>query len=386
MSALIKEVVVLSFTNLKRDPRISRQLRALKDHYRLIACGTADPEIDGVRFVKLQPIKNNSFIEKVKNLTLLSLRNYEPYYWGLSHIRYAARTLSGMTADLVIANDIDTLPLAVKVLGAKGILLDAHEYAPLEFADSLVWRCFFGPYWTYLCKAYIPRADAMITVSQGIADEYRRCFNKQAGVVTNAAEYHEIEPRKTNGSHIRMIYHGAAIDSRRIEVLIDAMGLVDNRFELHLMLVPGSVKYIEALKNRANGRNNIKFPGPVPMAAIVPTLASYDIGLNFIDSNNFNHTHALPNKFFEFIQARLALVGGPSPEMAKIVRTHGCGVVADSFTAAAIASALTDMSSEQIDNCKNASNRLARLMSAEENGKIMRGLVQDLIDVKASGN
>lgn len=33
----------------------------------------------------------------------------------------------------------------------------------------------------------------------------------------------------------------------------------------------------------------------------------------------FNHIWCLPNKFFDFLQARLGIVTGPSPERARIV-------------------------------------------------------------------
>ena len=55
------------------------------------------------------------------------------------------------------------------------------------------------------------------------------------------------------------------------------------------------------------------------MHEIVDTIAEYDIGLFILSPINFNYYHALPNKLFEFIQARLAIAVSPSPEMARIV-------------------------------------------------------------------
>ncbi len=34
----------------------------------------------------------------------------------------------------------------------------------------------YQPYWDDICRRYLPRIDAMITVCQGIADEYARVY------------------------------------------------------------------------------------------------------------------------------------------------------------------------------------------------------------------
>src|SRR5690606_21770207 len=55
------------------------------------------------------------------------------------------------------------------------------------------------------------------------------------------------------------------------------------------------------------------------------------------------YTWALPNKIFDFVQARLATVVGPSPEMAELVRERRLGVVAEDFTPQALADALAGL-------------------------------------------
>ena len=84
------------------------------------------------------------------------------------------------------------------------------------------------------------------------------------------------------------------------------------------------------------------------MHRIVDTIAQYDIGLFLLSPANFNYYHALPNKLFEFVQARLAVAIGPSPEMARIVNDHDLGIVAPDFeptTMAAHLNALTPSAS-----------------------------------------
>ena len=82
---------------------------------------------------------------------------------------------------------------------------------------------------------------------------------------------------------------------------------------------------------------------------------------------SFNTQHALPNKFFEFIQPRLAIAIGPSPEMAKIVEAHDCGVVARDFEPKSLANCLLKLDYNKINHYKCQSHRIARKLSAEQN-------------------
>ena len=74
---------------------------------------------------------------------------------------------------------------------------------------------------------------------------------------------------------------------------------------------------------------------------------------------------ALPNKFFEFIQARLAIAIVPSPEMARLTREFDCGVVAEDFSSLSLARALTGLTAQGIDWMKRGADRAARMHNAE---------------------
>jgi len=49
---LTRTVLIISFSDLKRDPRVSRQIEALRHRYQVTAAGLEDPAVDGVRFVR----------------------------------------------------------------------------------------------------------------------------------------------------------------------------------------------------------------------------------------------------------------------------------------------------------------------------------------------
>lgn len=373
----MKTVLIISFTDLARDPRVNRQIRFIKDNYRVIAVGTGDPGIPDIRYINCTPLKK-SIVRKIIKVGHVLLKKYEENYWSKKHIIECLEKLHDIDADVIIANDIESLPLAIEVAKGAKIILDAHEYSPRQFEDLWHWRLFNQGLQKYLCAKYIPRADAMMTVCQGIADEYHRNYGVRPSVVTNARGHHNILPRPTDPKRIRIIHHGGAAKSRKIENMIKMMDHLDNRFELDLILVPGSKRYIQKLIKMARYNSRIRFVDPVPMRQLVPFLSQYDIGLYILEPTNFNNQNALPNKLFEFIQARLALAIGPSPEMARIVKTYDCGVVGDDFSPETLARQIGQLDEKKIDYYKNQSHKTAKIVSSEQNRETILKMIEGL--------
>lgn len=63
----------------------------------------------------------------------------------------------------------------------------------------------------------------------------------------------------------------------------------------------------------------------------------------------------LPNKFFEYIQAGLALCVSDLPSMAEIVNQHSLGVLVDDYSEEAIATAINSLTKDKIRKFKQAS-------------------------------
>jgi len=156
---------------------------------------------------------------------------------------------------------------------------------------------------------------------------------------------------------------------------------LDARFRLDLMLVAdgGLQGYLEKLRGMAESDSRIRFLPPVPMQEVVRFSSQYDIGLYLLEPNSFNHLHALPNKFFEFIQARLAVAIGPLPEMARIVRQYDCGVVSSDFAPKSLAERLMALDHAKINYYKSQSHKAARELCAEQNKDKLLSLVEQVL-------
>ena len=375
----MKTILIISFSNLLTDPRVHRQIRFLAPHYRVIACGFGDPEVENVEFIPLTEAQSR--LPSLISALQLLLHRYEDWYWKQEPVVETLKKLSPIHADLILANDVDTLPLALHLSKGAKVLLDAHEYAPREADDLLVWKIFFQKYKVYMCSHYIPKVDGMTAVCQTIAETYEKDTGIRPRVITNAPDFEEIEPCKMDSQRtiIRLIHHGGAAASRKTENMIKMMDHLDERFELNLMLVSAEPKYMRHLKRLSARKPNIHFLPPQPMRALSKYLNQFDIGIYILEPTNFNNRYALPNKFFEFIQARLAVAIGPSPEMARIVNEHDLGVVSSDFSPQALAHSLKDLDREKINHYKWQSHKVAQRMSADQNRKILLDLVRQVL-------
>jgi glycosyltransferase involved in cell wall biosynthesis len=373
-------VLVLSFSNLARDPRVNRQIRFLSERYRIIAAGYAPPDVPGVEFVPVE-LRAKSIAGKARSLFQYAIRNYDGYYWRQGHVRDLLERLANVRPDIIVANDLETLPLALRLAAGAKVVFDAHEYAPLEWEDLLRFRLFEKPYRVRLCQRYIPQVDAMLTVCQSIADTYERDTGVRPVVITNAPDYEAaLEPSEPEGdpARIRLVHHGGASPSRKLELMIEMMALLDERFELDFLLT-GNPAYTHELQRLAAGDPRIRFLDPVPMRELPRFLNRYDAGVYLLAPTSFNNRYALPNKLFEFIQARLAVVIGPSPEMARVVREAGCGVVAEDFTAAALATSLRKLDRGTVQRYKQHAHAAALELSAERNREILFGVLDEVL-------
>lgn len=378
----MKKVLIASCSNLKNDPRVWRQITSLKDNYDITTVGIASSALNEVKFYPIKGIQYSTFSRMIR-AAKYKLKMYEDIYWKTYDFGDLVDCLAGEKFDLIIANDIHLLPFAVKIARQSGskILWDAHEYSPRQYEYLLKWRFFFQDYVCYVCRHYIPQVDRIITVTDRIAREYFNNYGKPADVITNACDYNDILPSRVDSKKIKLIHHGGASPGRKIESMIKMMDYLDDRFHFDLMLLPmkNKMKYYNKLKTISANNPRIRILPPVPMQQLVKITSEWDIGVYLLHPNGFNNRNALPNKFFEFIHARLAVAVGPSPEMAKLVKKYDIGIVSDDFSPQSMAKELNTLTKEKIDYYKQQSHKAAKEMCSQLNMKKLKEIVRELI-------
>ena len=384
-------VLILCAASPLNDPRPNRMIQWLKDEYalRVIQGKGIDVKVVAVEAGQVEDAKSTNvaakIITRLIRVVLIVLRLYDAVLKLEDRFTQGAMTpLMKEDVAAIVVHDLVLLPRAFNAarMGKTKVLFDAREYYPREFEDQMWWRWFVQPFNRFLCERYLRQCDKIITVSQGIADEYRKEYGVDAEVVMSFTSYADLHPQPPQTDAVRIIYHGQASPDRQIDRMVRMMDHLDGRFSLDLMLVsPSSAhrSYFRMIEKMAQGKPRVRIIPPVPMKSIVEFTNQYDVGLFICPPTTFNLKFALPNKFFEFIQARLMVAIGPSVEMQRIVDEYDCGVAAESFEPRALADVLGKLDGAEIARYKNNSHRAAQDLNAGKNAVRIQMMVRDMI-------
>lgn len=273
-------------------------------------------------------------------------RFYAAFNWRLW------RRLRGMECDVIWANDTDTLLGCW--LAARGhcrLVMDAHELFPEvpEIQDKPVVKWV----WRTIERWLMPKCDALLTVSQGIADYYKDRYGVEMTVVRNLSSGQwSVASGQSGGSHCRvsilstdhcplttLLYAGKVNVGRGVDWAIDALEWLPGC----RLVVAGDGDLLEARKAYAAEKpwaDRVVFTGrlmPEEMAALE---AKADVGLVMLEDKGLSYHYALPNRVGAFVQAGVPMVVSDLPEMAHVVRTYGVGEVMAEPGARALAEAV----------------------------------------------
>lgn len=235
--------------------------------------------------------------------------------------------------DLVVANDLDTLPavfFSSKIRGKK-IIYDSHEY--FTEVPELVNRRLVQHVWVCFEKLIFPCLETIITVNESIARLYEEKYHKQLHVVRNipiAVDIHEgkIKSRAELGLPTDkriIIIQGAGINiDRGAEEACLAMEFVHNA----VLLIVGKGDALPTLKQicREHQLNDkIIFKDKMPFEELRQYTMNSDLGLAIDKNTNLNYHFALPNKLFDYIHSNIPVLCSDMPEIRRIIDQYDIG-------------------------------------------------------------
>lgn len=365
-------LLILANRTFHNGPRMIREIETFKSEFNIYTIGHTAPIDQHTTFA---PLSNfNTLLNKIENTIFRKL-----FYKGFtSYIHETYPKIKNYIKEnnikIIIAHEPNYLPFLVKLkeeLNIK-IIYNAHEYHPLEFEEQPNWVNTIGKYYYKLYQNYLPKIDLFVNVCDGIANKCAQEFNVKSIVIPNSSSFSSIKPSTNQSDKIRMIYHGGVMKSRKNEEMIKVAKILGDKYELDIMAMvnKNEAEYFNFITDLVNNTSNVHFKAPVSFDEIIPTINQYDIGIFLLPPTNFNYTHALPNKLFEFIQAKLAIAISPSPEMKKIVEKYNLGVVSDDFTPENLAEKIKSLTKEDIVKFKSNSIHAASLESAEVYKKV----------------
>lgn len=292
-------------------------------------------------------------------------------YWTLNdRFERLYQLASREQADLWLANDWTALPIVRRLAAEQQVpyAYDTHELAVDEYAQRLLWRLTQRPVIAAIEREGIAGAAVTSCVSQGIANRLYELYRlpQKPLLIRNMPRY-EAHPHRPCGETIEVLYHGVVNVGRGLEACIDSVALWRPEFRLTIR-GPGPAEYLEALANRIRSAGlgaRVVLAPSVPMVDLVKEAARFDVGLFALSGHSQQNVHVLPNKFFEYTMAGLALCVSDLPEMTALLRQYELGRLIPQVTPEAIANAINGFDRASIEACKARSLEAAKDLNWE---------------------
>ena len=383
-----KRVLIMTRTDINTNPAPRRMVEwMIEEGYEVeVLCTSGQLTYPGLERATLHSFPSRlpmNLVHKILAFTKLCLmRQCDAFTWNAA-ISGAYEALKDRDYDMIIAHDIYLVVLAERLAREKAakFVFDAREYYPRQNDVDWRWRLLIKPYRIALCAEYMAKADLLFTVSPGLADAYEQDFNLPRPVVIESmARYHDHTPDPRNSETIRILHHGAVAPQRGMDRMVEMMDYLDDRYHLDLIMVDnGHFKtYSDKVRAMAEKRTNVRIIDPVNYADIIPFSSRYDISLITFPTDSFNIVHSLPNKFYESIQARMAICVGESPDMAGIVKEYGLGAVAGGSTAQDWAAAVAGMDRAAIEQYRRNADKAAEYFHSGTSGEMAKQAIRSL--------
>jgi len=310
----------------------------------------------------------------------------EAAFWRLnSRFDELYRLGSTCRPDVWLANDWTALPIARRLAREHGALLvyDTHELAADEYTERLRWRLLHRPVTVAIEQECMKEAALVTCVSDGIADRLQELYGlkERPLVIRNTPTYQEM-PFRPTGERIQVLYHGIVSPGRGLEESIQSVSKWRPEFSLTIR-GPASEQYrghLERVIEAAGVQGRVQLAPAVPMTDLVREANAFDVGLFALPDHSRHNRFALPNKFFEYTMAGLALCVSDLPEMARLVRQHDLGTLFTGMSPEAIAAAINSLDRTAIDRYKRQSLQAARQLNWQEESETLVSLCAKLVE------
>jgi glycosyltransferase involved in cell wall biosynthesis len=283
---------------------------------------------------------------------------------------WAARLADKGPPKVVHGHDLFTAPTAVILAEKYGAaaVYDAHEYEPERNPPLAA-----GPkaLVTQLEDQVIARANAVITVSDNIADLYRaRRPGLDMRLIYNCPEIRGL-PEETPGMlraktglapdiPIIAFVGVVTVGSRGLQVTLDALQKVPKA----VLVVIGPRRAqadaeLRAAAEKAGLTDRLMLLDPVKPNEVVPTIADATASVCLIQDTTLSYRFAMPNKLFEAALAGVPIIGSDLPDIGGFIRRFGVGEVVDQTDPEAIASGLAKVIANPAGYRPDAATRAA---------------------------
>ena len=250
-----------------------------------------------------------------------------------------------IVCDYIHCHDVDTLPIGVgiKLFSFKKLVYDTHELATKrnkpkyhEVIFTIIEKLMFR-----FCDIIISANDSRIEIMKKLYPKELK--NKRLVSISNFPEIEELnhnEIRKTYREKYRLrkdeivfLYQGGLGEDYGISEIIEAVNLylLKNREKIKLFVLGGG-DYLTKLKiqvKKLNLEKVVIFTNYIKKEEVIKYDAMADVGLVAYKNTCLNRYYCAPNKLYEYMLAKCAVLGPNFPGMIKDIEGNEIGKTCD---------------------------------------------------------
>jgi len=333
---------------------------------------------------------------KLKSSSKLS-RAYQTHrmrlFFNQGFLFYAEYTLrlffrlSFVKKDILIANDLDTLlpNFLISKLSKKKLVYDSHEL--FTEVPELANRPLAQKTWLLIEQSIFPKLKNVYTVNAIIANIYSKKYKVPVKVVRNIApllkgsELDDAFVKRTKGGRKMLILQGAGINvDRGGEEAVEMMDYLPN-FVLYII---GSGDVFPILKKKVAElklEKRVFLLGRKPYEELMRYTKIADLGLSLDKNTNLNYEYSLPNKIFDYIQAKTPMLVSNRKIIADLVQNNDIGLVCKHHDPKKLADTVVEIFRDQTRyrNWKTNIEKAAKTYNWENEQKKLKEIYRNLL-------
>jgi glycosyltransferase involved in cell wall biosynthesis len=255
-------------------------------------------------------------------------------------------------------HDPELLPwmyLFQRCVPSAAVIYDVHEYYPeqLKFHNYLG-RPLLNSLMSRVVRQVEPRLArglrGVIGVTEPIAARFEN-GKARIAVIRNVAKLKAIPPRgklRDPFEEPQIVVGSYLTPSRYVEELIEAIGLLKNRgLKLRLLVVgrpwpPGYAGRLRTVAARCQIHDQVLFLDRVPFECFQRFISQSCLGMVLM-APLVHHQLTVPIRLFEFMAHGLPIIASDLPEVARVIRDAGCGILIDSAHPTVLADAMENL-------------------------------------------
>lgn len=333
-------VCVVSSAHPSSDPRIfhkqAKTLAANGYDVRFVVQHPYSETVDGVRIIPLpKPLgRRQRMTQTMLGAFVQALRQRAAVY----HL-----------------HDPELLPAGVllKLLTGARVIYDAHEDYPQDILTKY-WlpsalRQPVALTFRAIEELIVRYLDAVVAATDTIAERFspltKTVSVRNYPILGLAAAIKTAESRRSEAQCYTAIYAGALTEIRGVKEMVEAAGLLGQRYEGKFRLKLLGRFRSEALEQAIMslpGAAYVDYLGQVPYDEVYHHLTAADVGLVLLHPVP-GYVEAMPNKLFEYMLAGLPVIASDFPMWQRIVDKEGCGLTANPLDPVAVSDAVAHL-------------------------------------------